>query len=207
MTSCRKHSIFSAGLPPTPPEQAFSLLELLVVVTVMVIAMSLTLPAVVGMQRSYHLSKAASQIKDNLQLARQLAMARDEPVVASFCKVPDEFGKASYNVLMLSRELPDGTLAPISKPIRLSGAIGISGDARWSSIMTDALSGTYTNVFPNVNAPCQEFRFKASGATDLPSSSSWYLTLFHNPDSTALPANFVTLAIDPVTGRIVWSQP
>jgi uncharacterized protein (TIGR02596 family) len=205
MISRRKHSIFSAGLPATPPERAFSLLELLVVVALMVIAMSLTMPPVVGVQRSYHLAKAATQIKDNLQLARQLAMARNESIVASFCKAKDEFGKASYNVLVLSRELPDGTLASISKPVRLTGGIGISGDIRWSSIMTDSLSGT--SVFQNTKLPCQQIRFKASGATDLASTPSWYLTLFYNPDSTVLPANFVTLAIDPVTGRIVWSQP
>lgn len=207
MNSRRKHSTFFADPPPALPGRAegFSLVELLMVMAVIVVVMSLTVPAVVGLQRSYQLTKAATQVKDNLQLARQLAMTRNESIVASFSKAKDDLGNQSYNVLTLSRMLSSGTLSPISKPIRLAGGIGISGDVRWSSIMDPSLSGTC--VLQRTALPCQQIRFKASGATVLTSTSSWYLTLFYNPNSATPPANFVTLVIDPVTSRIVWNQP
>jgi uncharacterized protein (TIGR02596 family) len=190
----------------THPSCGFSLLELLLVVAVMMIALGLTVPAVVGIQRSYYLTKSASQIKDHLQFARQQAMALNSPVVASFCQVKEDSGaQSNYSVLLLSRLLADGlTRVPISKPIRLSGEIIISADPAWSSIM---LLPTAANSFQSESVPCKEIRFKASGSTDLASSTSWYLTLFHGQSSSAPSDNYVTLVIDPVTGRIVWNQP
>lgn len=184
----------------------FSLLELLVVMAIIVIVASFSIAGLRGMQRGYQLTKAANQVKDSLQLARQLAMTRNEQIVASFCKVRDDFGsQGSLNALQLSRVDTNGTMEPVARLVRFPYGFSISENSDWSSIV--GLLPETNTVVQATSVPCRQIRFRPSGFTALPSSNACYLTIY-NSLGTATPSNnFVTLSMDPVTGRVSWNQP
>jgi len=188
-----------------PRKRAFSLLELLTVIAIIAILATLTIPSISGLQRSFNLSKSASLLRDNLQFARQQAISRNVAVTASFCKQKDDFDGTSFNTLLLTVLNPDNSRTLVSKPIRLPDGFGIAEDAAWSPIMN--LSQTNISAGSLTNVPCRQFRFRPNGATDLPSSTNWFWTVFNYRASASPAENFITLQIDPRTARIISYQP
>lgn len=181
----------------------FSLMELLVVVVIVALVAALATPSLSSVLGSLNVSRAGQLIQDHLLLARQLAMTQNTSVVVSFCEMPDESGKPGFNTLLLSQLQKDGTLEAIGAPLKLSQGTVISPDQTWSTIMT--LLGTNVSL-RNQSVPCHQFRFDSDGATSLSASGTWCLTVYDGKTS-APDRNFVTLAIDPVTGRIFSYQP
>lgn len=176
------------------------------VIAIISIVAAFTTMSIRGVQQSYQLAKTATQVKDSLHLARQMATTRNESIFVSFCKVKDEFGNEErINALQLSRLSTNGTMVPVSKLIRFPSGFSISEDPNWSSIV---------RLLPEVNIAIQsasvrgrQIGFRPSGFTSMASSNAWYLTLMNSQGSTASADNFVTLLIDPVTGRVSWNQP
>jgi len=184
--------------------KGFSLIEILMVIVVLSIVAALTLPAISGMQRSYELSKASALVRDNLQLARQLAITRNSQIVASICKVQDAQGSESFNTILISRVNDSGGIEDILKPVRLPEGICIVEDDEWSSLMNAPSANV---VFRSGTVPARQIGFKANGSTTLAASSNWFLTLYFQRDGSVPGPNFSTLAMDPVTGRVFVYQP
>lgn len=182
----------------------FSLPELLAVLLIVGILMAMAVPGIIHVQRAHQLSKAAVLLRDHLQLARQLAITRNKPVVVSLCETSDESGNAAFNTLLLSQFQPDGTLAPVSRPFRLPQGFGISTNTAWSSMMELDLT---TIRLSSGEVSCRQFRFNPSGSTDLTASGDWTLTLHHTGTEPVPDSLFIILALDPATGRIFSYQP
>lgn len=194
----------SRNAPHIPKEAAFSLVELLVVMAILTLLMTMVVPAISSIQQSYQLNKSSALLRDNLLLARQLAITQNTSIFASLCQVADESGQKRFNTLLLSRLRADGSMQSISKPVRFPPGFSISTDSKWSSVMT--LAETNVPLLAS-SVPCRQIRFKASGSTDLPVSSDWFLTIYHDPGSSGPSHNFVTLVLDPITGRVFSYQP
>lgn len=182
----------------------FSLLELLTVVVIVIVLTALVTMGFSQSQRAYQLSKTASLLHENLQLARQTAIARNECITVSFCETTDSLGNTGFHALILSSVQPDGTHVLLSKPFRFPPGFGISTDPEWSSLLT---TDAKTIEVASETLACRQFRFQPSGGTDLAASGRWFLTV-HHTQSEALPdANFITLILDPVTGSVFSCQP
>src|SRR5690606_14933365 len=87
----------------------------------------------------------------------------------------------------------------IGKPIRLPTGITISTNNAWSSL--DFLPEESVSLGGN-RLPCRQIRFKPTGSVALDSSNSWIFTVFQHKESLEPEQNFISVIIDPVTGRV-----
>lgn len=202
------------------PRRAFTILELLVVIAIICILAALAIPAFNSIGRASNLSGTSQAVSGLLDLARQTASTQNRPVEVRFYKMPGamEAATATPSVYRAIQAflVDDASTNAVSRPTTLTSPVIISDAVAASSIMNDAqlpekaadpsvlLSGI------GANYRYRSFRFKPDGSTDLPTDSQWFFTLLSQTDTkgtNGLPANYVTIQIDPVTGRAKSYQP
>ncbi len=210
--------------------KGFSLVELLVVISIIVIILTFTIPATTGLFRGSLLTQGSQMLGDQFALARQMALTRNHPVELRFFKFSDpevpgegtdiEGGK--YRAFQCFEVLHNGVYVPVGKFQMLPMTVIIS-EGQLSSIISSAPNGPVKGsadptspVLPRKierNYQYVAFRFMPDGSTDLPlngaSAGNWFMTL-HGIDLGASPTNarakgggtinYFTIQIDPVTG-------
>jgi uncharacterized protein (TIGR02596 family) len=196
-----------------PMKRAFTLLELLVVVAILIILAALTIPAMNSMGRASSLSNGTQAITGALELARQTAVTQNRPVEVRFYKLPEDGQPTGpltdYRSLQLFLVDSESTNA-VAKPVKLSAPVIITPDVATSSLMDETAfpeqpAADGVNVPPGgANYRYRSFRFKPDGGTDLPMNGKLFFTLAAKNDpikANGLPANFATIQIEPLTGR------
>ncbi len=201
--------------------RGFSLLELLVVMTIIIVLAALAVPAFTNFGRANTLSAAGQQVVDTLNFARQTAMTKSRPVEVRFYKLPEIYKDAGtptdYRAMQLF--LVDSTNTNVlSRPVYFGTPVVISQLVATSSLMDDTKcqetgAGPTDVKLPGIgqNYRLRKFSFKPDGSTDLALDGSWFLTLSGKLDpakrASGLPANFLTVQIDPQNGRTRVYQP
>ena len=199
---------------------AFSLLELLVVIAIIAILTALVLPSMRGIGGANQLTNASARIVSEINLARQTALAENQEIEVRFYKLPDATGQdPAYRALQPYR-VSDGT--PLGKIVRLPSELVLTDLQKFSTLLSSSNGGApKTQTIQGVpNVEYRFIRFHASGATSLDprganaGADRWFFSLASQNDlrsstgSSAKPANnFVTIQIDPVTGRLRVFQP
>lgn len=205
-------------------QRAFSLVELLVVMVIIAIVASLTIPAFSSLGRAQAISGAGSNLLDQLALARQTAVAQNRVVEVRFYKRLENPSQAvssanparfrSFRTMVYDEEVRNAFAQTTVQdfPARIV-------------LCEDKVFGTlifpYTTTVPSRaflredispterNVEYQYVRFKPTGGTDLrstgtPDADRWFLSIKsdNDPSSTTRPAhNFFTVMVDPVSGR------
>lgn len=193
---------------------AFSLTELLVVTAIIGLLAGMTIPAFNSIVTSSKLTSAAHATADHLNFARQTALTRNTSVEVRFYKLPDS-GRSSSGTASVYRAIQlfiknENFLQPLGNCVYLPSPIIFVDTAVASSLLANSVTIEQDSdgqpslgVFGH-NYKYRAFRFRASGGTDL-SGNSIHLSLASATDrivSNDLPSNFITVQIDPVTGRI-----
>ncbi len=219
-----RHSMTKAGRA-VRRVVAFSLLELLVVMTMISLLTMAALPALRTLD-GVNVSGAASMVEAEISLARQTAVSRNLPVELRIYKHDDGTGEAWRVLAVVIPSSSSGAASDewITRGRVLPGHIVIEDAKDFSTIVSKAAAvpanGTKTAPWtgrepadaPNLvkNKDYVGFLFQANGSTDLPSNQQWVLSL-KNPRSPSVadkPAqNFVSLVIDSATGRSISYQP
>ncbi len=210
-------------LHPHRPD-AFSLVELLVVMAIISVLMFLAIPAITGTVRGSQLTTAGNNLIEQLNLARQTAMTRNCEVEFRFYKVPDSGATVSsppttYRIYQSYSLDENGQQTnAITKPIFLPDGVTISSTSTYSSLLPASpsnppysVSGTAAGTSLGLYGPSSynymDFHFRANGSTDLNpnSSSTWFISLINEHDSsvgpTGLPNNFFTVQVDALSGH------
>jgi len=208
--------------------QGFTLVELLVVVAIMAIIVSASIPSVIGVLRSSRLTTGSSQLVNHFAMSRQYAMANNCEVEVRFYELPDAGNSSSttpsvyraYQSYALSSSGSSATA--ITKLLFMPDQICISNNTTVSSLLNPlsppyfvagTTAGTALGIFPASSYSYTSFHFKPDGSTDLNPSSAqtWCLSLVNQHDAnqgtTGLPNNFITLQIDALTGRVRYFRP
>lgn len=205
--------------------RAFSLIELLTVMTLLSLLVAATVPALRGMLDGISVSGAAGVAEAEIGLARQTAISRNLPVEVRIYRHDDGSGEGWRLIALvvpaaISGAADDEWLTPGKV---LPGNILM--EDTFSTILSAAKPGsdTGTKTAPwsareSAGAPplvkgkeYVGFFFQPDGSTDLPADQPWCLTLKNahsQPVANGAPAaNFVALVIDSATGRTLAYQP
>jgi len=198
----------------------------MVVIAIMVVILSLAIPAFVTIGKASHLTNAGFTIQDNLRLARQMAVAQNRKVAVHFYKIKGEVGnQEEYRALRIyttddSQRLDDngnpvlvalGGIKRLPSDTIMSQKVGFS--TLLSSLNPDPTPAT-EDVPGEKGAAYKVVEFNPDGSTTLPATPTngdkWFITVKaeNDPESAAMPAkNFITVMLDPVTGRLKSFQP
>jgi uncharacterized protein (TIGR02596 family) len=199
---------------------AFSLIELLVVISIIGILSAAAIGGLSNVARSTNLTSAAQRLGDQFALARQTAVARNLPVEVRIYKLPDfDFttgGATLWRGLQLF--IKDGTNdVPASRPLFFPQRVIISENAQASPLLTDLgtelTPPSNVGAFTAANVRYKSFTIRPNGTVTATSSvpdANWFLTVHHEndpkPDSIK-PANFATVQINPITSKVTILRP
>lgn len=217
--------------------RAFSLLDLLAVLFVIGIIAVLVIPHAPAILRGTQLSQAEQILTDQVKLARQMALTKNHSVQVRFIRYgdPEMPGEKAndpatgfYRAIQLMEILDNGDAVPLDKPQWLPQSVIVNAGSL-STLVNDpamqpptrAAKGKSANGSGGDPAMARgidwnydfvEFRFRPDGSTTLNSNTgmAWAITLHNFNDKPAganLPANFVTLQIDPVSGTVRLFRP
>ncbi len=202
-------------MKPNSNQRAFTLVELLVVVAIVLILAALAVPAFNSIGQSQALTAGLNTVVDNLKSARQMALAQNRVVNVRFYKIPGEAGgDPAYRALKVFK-LDESGVQPdaVSKLQRFSGNVVISDDVQFTTIpdAIDTNGAIATEDLPGAPAvPYKSVSFTPSGATTLGPNSLWFLSLKSEnaaPVSGKPAINFATVQIDPINGAVKVFRP
>lgn len=217
-------------LPPARRRPAaFTLIEMLIVISVIGVLLAMSAPRVFSLLRANELTTQGETLRNWLAQAQQHALATNAPVEVRFFRYTDEdAGQVddAFRAAQYYQYDRFGALQPESQIMHIRNPLSLSSDPRLSNIL-DQRQNPSGNVivgqevrrlFGNAvqgSVQFASFRFLPDGSTDLdtrpnPNSPAhaWFLTLVEDGRTGAgnansdLPRNFVCLQIDQFNGSI-----
>jgi uncharacterized protein (TIGR02596 family) len=211
--------------------KGFSMVEMLVVLTVVAMLMAFAAPNVISLVSARTLSGEGSVIRNQLTMAQQLAVSKNADVEVRFFKWADESSaqtQEEFSAFQLFQYNNKGEMIPISAFFRVRAPATLSED--YSTLLQPGYGsndkdkkygfqspqeGTYAAPRGfgggTVDTKYVSFRFRPDGSTDLPNKSgqqskdTWYLTLVEGvgaATSGSLPQNYLCLQINPYNGVV-----
>jgi uncharacterized protein (TIGR02596 family) len=177
--------------------QAFSLVELLVVMAIIGLLAVITVPAMSSLMQSSDLTRGGQLVADQVNLGRQTASSQNTVVELRFIKIA---GRKGYAAAQLWRPDDSGQMIPSRRIVTLPQSVTIA-DNSLSSAMTDLASGTMT--VGGASTAYRALQIRPSGEiTPIVAMSNLVFTVIPEvfADKQDMPANYFMVQINPVTG-------
>ena len=175
--------------------QAFTLLEMLVVLAIAAILVGISVPAYLQITQASVLTTASNQVLDQLNLARQEALSLNQEVEVRFYSLPSP-NNSAVNVYRAMQPFglnltsnPASTNA-LSRPVFFPVQVQMASSTTLSTLLDTTRTDTYTGTGTSASYPLPSvgltyaytaFRFKSDGSTTLTSPLCLTLHLVSNP--------------------------
>lgn len=187
---------------------AFTLIELLTVVVLMMVFMALAVPAVNSMLSGLNITRAGQQFADQIISGRQSALTRNRDVEVRFIEYGSG-GSTGFRGMQIWMVDEAGSVrTPISRMVTLPDGVIINSNTSYSPLVFgqgSTISGQ-TNFGARGMCQYKGFRFRANGQTDISTGNGTnslnFITLQSATDAGSPPKNFFTIQINPFTGKL-----
>lgn len=181
---------------------------------------ALVVPSIGSMLRGNEMNRAEQMVQQQLASARQTAIARNRRVEVRFYKFdnPDDVGNTQTFCALQSFLIDDANAAtPLSRLTKLPASMLMNESAVNSPLLQGSDKTWTAGTDPQISLPgvgttytAKTFQFRPDGSTSLSPTEKWFLTLHAataGATPTALPPNFATIQIDPVSGAVRTYRP
>lgn len=191
--------------------RAFSLIEILSVLAVMLTIAALSLPGISNTLGGMKITSATQTVVDEIQVARATALARNAPVEVWFLQKNGRF--TAVRSLILNA---DNTTTWASRSRPLPDGIVLATHETFSNIIGSQTLGTPPDSPSGTQGVCLRIfpsgKLELGDAQALGSNEPHFLTIaaaagFDPDNGSALPPNFATVQINPVNSRITTHRP
>lgn len=199
--------------------KGFTLIEILVVVSVLTLLLSLAANMAQEVVASNQLTTAGETVADELKLARHTALSKDRVVEVRFYRpdVVDGSGLPTGVSAVQSFVFDEDNMGatPMRELRRLPDSVMISEDSTLSSLLgesrlkADWKDGDEKVRLPGANTEYTTWRvrFLPDGSTDLDAQQQWFVTLHDRNARQSPPPNYVTVQIKPSHGTVRTFRP
>jgi uncharacterized protein (TIGR02596 family) len=203
---------------------AFSLLELLIVITIIVIMASLMGPTLNSALRGTALTQGTDKVLGVLSLAHQTAITKAQTVEVRFysymnVETPGDTGQG-HAIQAFSVD-DGGNYSPLMKAQILPNTVIMVNNTNLSTLMGQtnaAAPAAYAIPRVKNNYSCASFQYYRGGSTSLAAAANapnaWTITVVNltdmmgvNSNATTLPLNYATVVIDPYNGSLKTYRP
>lgn len=199
-------------LPASSSHRAFTLIEVLAVLGIVAILMAGAAPVLFSAIKANRLTSAAGVVTAKLNEVQGLALTFASDFEVRLISAAGDPLNSPDGLQVFA--LPDPSASgsgegwrPVGALEPLPDGVAFSRNERFSSVLRASAS-------PGADSPSHRrtlatIRFFPDGSTSLPESENWFVTVVENSqrDTDNLPANFATVQIDPVTGRLETYRP
>jgi len=213
--SFQPHRLFNS-------RRAFSVMELLIVVAIMAIITSVSLPAITSLLQSSNLAQGGQDLVGEIGKARQFASTRNTTIEVRLIQC-STYG---YNAIQLwSASSEQAAATALTRMVYLPSTVVISKDSSYySQLLSQLSSGQTMTVNGGKTASYVSFCVMPSGqlqltsansATETLTMSNLYLTVVPSrygttslePGSAGSPSNYFTVQINPCTAAVQTYRP
>ncbi len=193
--------------------RGFTLVEMLVVVAIVSLLAAMTIPAVNTVLNGTNINRAGELVGDQIRIARQEAVTKNREVDVRFYHLVNgsTTGWTGLQVWRVEQTATGASYVAVGKVITLPAGIIISDpDSTSLSPLLNAdasMTGTST-VTSFGNVAYRGFSFRADGSPEsVVSDSDNFLTLQGVKAAGSPPANYYTIQINSVTGKVIVYRP
>jgi uncharacterized protein (TIGR02596 family) len=204
--------LFEAGLPG---RGAFSLVELLVVIAIIVLLASFAAPALNSVVRGSSLNRAGQMIADQLAFARQEAVTKNRDIQVRIFTSDSvtNGGVSGLQLWQVEEGLSGPTTNSVGRVQKLPVGVVFNPNATVSPLLSISTNGG--GVAGSMNIPSlgavnyTGFRIRANGMLDNAIGTNNFVTLQNStpPATASVPANFYTIQVNPITGKVINYRP
>ena len=181
----------------------------------MILLLSLAVPALNGVMEGGRVTQAATILAGQFSIGRLKAIGENRPITLRFIRKDSSSSFDRIQLLATS----NNTLVAVDRVATLPVGTAIAQSATLSSLFNSALDPSLTEKTATGSDPSVpglgtayryiQFSFRPRGSLDLDITKKWFVTvILLRADQTAgVPANYITLQLDPVNGGFVTYQP
>jgi|GEM_PF-3375190 len=181
-----------------------TLLELLLVITLIIVLLSLTVPAFESVGRSWRMAHAAQEMADFLEMARQVALSGNQPVEVRLFRTQRPGDESKVYCAYALRQFSHGDSGSETAIAYLPPGLVISDNPGLSPMLEGP---SPPEADPRLPGEYRVIRFERDGSAALANAQSW-LTILSVPEKTEpLSGDYRVLKVIPATGRVRLFQP
>lgn len=220
MTITRASTLMAAIHRNPRGPRAFTLVELLVVIALIAMLVTFTMPTIASVLASNDMNSAQQMVEQQLTLARQTAIARNRRVEVRFYKFdnPESSGSdKTFCALQLFLIEESNKATAVGRLTKLPATVLMNEAATNSSLLGlpdksnwDATNDPKKNLSGGISDfTAKAFQFRPDGSTNLTPTNKWFVTMHATRAGASVtsgalkwPKNIATIQIDPVSGAV-----
>ena len=194
----------------TSGRRAFSLIELLLVITIMGVLLGLTAMGLSAL-RSQEIAGATDQLAGEIAYSLQLAAVQNEAIEIRFYELPGTDGtslRRFRGYQLVTRDLETGEAKASDRYRSFGGNLVLHPSDQISTILQlprQRVTDPKALGLPEGSESYVAFRVKPDGTTSLTPDQQWSVTLIFDTvalQETVAPKNSRTILVNPVTGGV-----